>query len=608
MPEDKKSYGQSPALSRGIEAVTSWLENLGGTPRALTSLELRAYPDRRIQSGWRLEVAFPDRTRAIDILIDYDFPRTPPRIAVVDRPPFLAWPHIEKDGVLCVLPEGAEVDPHAPEEVVRHVLKLSVELIEESLAGLNLEDFREEFLSYWNRSLTENAPKLRSLLKVDPTSRVVKVWRGRDFYLIADSESDAKIWLERSYRSSKNNGRRFEDALFFWIERPLLPEEYPKSGANLRRIIGERAPDGLRMLESLVASQPDQVVVVLGARTKNGPCLAGIVVRAPQMSGPGRPKNPLSRGFRPDRVPKSLVASRYLGSGPVTRASVERADAAWIHGRDQDIRFPRLRASRVAILGCGSVGAAVAVKLAEAGVGSLLLVDPETLSQANVGRHPLGAGSVGSYKAIALAKRITSDFPHINDVNASVEKCESLLAREPEKLASQDLIVSAMGSWSAEGRLNDWHVAHGRPFPIVYGWTEAHASAGHAVLVTNEGGCFGCGVGPFGNPLLRVTDWPEGTTQRNEPACGAVFQPYGPVELSHIVALIAELSIDSLLDPGRAATHRIWAARSQRLVSIGGTWTRDWLCVCGERSEGGFVFERTWMPDDRCLVCRAEAA
>jgi len=492
--------------------------------------------------------------------------------------------------------------------VLRDVLRLSAELIEDNVAGLNLEDFRDEFLSYWNRSLDENATKVRSLLTLDPTTRLIKVWRGREFYLVADTETDAKTWLERSYRVGKQKEWKFEDALFVWIEHPMLPAEYPKSGDGLRRLLRERAPEGSRILESLVVPQPDQVLVVLGARTANGPCLAGVVVRAPRASGRGRPKKPLSRGFRNDRVPASLLAARYFGGGPVSRVSVERADAAWVHGRDQDVRFPKLRAARVAVIGCGSVGAAVAMKLAEAGVGRIHLVDPEALSYANVGRHPLGATSVGSSKAAALAKRIQGDFPHIVDVTSSTERCEDLLAREPDALASMDLIVSAVGSWSAEGALNEWHLSRGRARPIIYGWTEAHACAGHAVLVTDESGCFGCGVGPFGNPSLRVTDWPGGSTQRSEPACGAVYQPYGPIELSHIVAMIAELSVDAILDPGRAATHRIWAARAHQLECAGGEWTEEWLAVTGGRSEGGFVYERAWVAKDQCTACRAEAA
>ena len=607
MPEAGTALGPPSIVRQGIEEVVASLEQLGGVHRPLTAQELRAYRGRRIRSGWRLQVKFLDGARTLDVLIDHRFPRTPPRVALVDRPSFLTWPHIEEDGMLCVLPEGAEVDPRAPARVLREVLKLSAELIEENIAGLNDEDFRSEFLSYWNRTLTENSTNVRSLLNLDPSSRVAKVWRGADFYLLADTECEAKAWLERSYGLGEKKVWRFDDALFAWIDRPMVPGEYPKSGDSLRRLIRERAPGAASMLEKLVVAQPDQVLVVLGASTANGPCLAGVIVKAPRLAGRSRPKKGLTRGFRPHQVPAALLASRYFGGEPVARISVERADAAWIHGRDRDVRFRKLRGARVAILGCGSIGAAVAMQLAEAGVGSILLVDPETLGFANVGRHPLGVGSVGSLKAVALAKRISGDYPHMVEVSSSTERCEDLLVQDTDALTSKDLIVSAMGSWSAEGALNDWHLSRSRSQPIVYGWTEAYACAGHAVLVTRSGGCFGCGVGPFGNPSLRVTDWPQGPTQHPEPACGAVFQPYGPIELSHIVALIAELSVDALLEPTRTPTHRVWAARKRHLDRSGGVWTGEWLARTGHRSEGGFVFEDSWMADDLCPACRTEA-
>jgi hypothetical protein len=54
-----------------------------------------------------------------------------------------------------------------------------------------------------------------------------------------------------------------------------------------------------------------------------------------------------------------------------------------------------------------------------------------------------------------------------------------------------------------------------------------------------------CGFEGTGLPDFRVTDWPAGTPTRQEPACGAVFQPYGPVELGYVNSLVSELALDS---------------------------------------------------------------
>ena len=90
----------------------------------------------------------------------------------------------------------------------------------------------------------------------------------------------------------------------------------------------------------------------------------------------------------------------------MTKATVERADHLWIHGRDQDLRQEHLRQARVAILGCGSVGGPLVRLLAQAGVGNFLLVDPGTMDWPNVGRHEMGADSVSRFKAPELARLI----------------------------------------------------------------------------------------------------------------------------------------------------------------------------------------------------------
>jgi integrase len=135
------------------------------------------------------------------------------------------------------------------------------------------------------------------------------------------------------------------------------------------------------------------------------------------MPAPAAPKHgardPLTKGFRPGAVPDTLLLARYFGRAKLLRRPIERADASWVHGRGEDPRVARLRGKRVAVIGCGSVGAPVAIALAQAGIGHLIPIDFDRLRWSNVGRHPLGASYVGQNKAKALAEKIRSAFPHI---------------------------------------------------------------------------------------------------------------------------------------------------------------------------------------------------
>lgn len=66
----------------------------------------------------------------------------------------------------------------------------------------------------------------------------------------------------------------------------------------------------------------------------------------------------------------------------------------------------------VAVVGCGGVGSWIAYFLALAGVTNLWLFDPDTVSEHNLNRLPLGASSIGVSKSKALADFITTLRPN----------------------------------------------------------------------------------------------------------------------------------------------------------------------------------------------------
>jgi hypothetical protein len=177
-----------------------------------------------------------------------------------------------------------------------------------------------------------------------------------------------------------------------------------------------------------------------------------------------------------------------------------------------------------------------------------------------------------------------------------------------DDLDACDLIVSATGSWAADGRLDAWHAETGRRVPIVYAWMEAHACAGHALLLEASDGCLRCGFDKTGLPKFRVTAWPNGATERQEPACGAVYQPYGPVELGYVNSLTAELALDTLLGEESGAVHRVWIGADKRLREVGGTWNAAWRADPAFREEGGFTLCRPWVSASCATCSKTQAA
>ena len=603
MPRDRLSHdGRRAALL----LETTLRERAGQAPERLDRATISSdYPGRDwIVAAWRINVMFSDGvTRRIDLVVGSQFPTTPVRTALVDHPKSMTWPHVESDGILCLLPNMAEWDPDNPSEVAMDLLNRSVRLVEELLEGSIIErDFREEFVTYWGYRVHSQGANLYSLVAPKPPSRMVRVWRGKGLEVVGEDQDSIAKWV--CHRFGDKTTVKTEPAAFLWLEAPLLPAEYPETAADLYHLAERTAGEARMVLEQAAKGEPDEVLTLLGAIGRGGAALIGVKALNPkQRKGrPRAPDDPLSVGFRPGNTPAPLLLGRFFGAVPVVRTLVQRADADWVHGRGQDDRTRRLLGATVAVIGCGSVGAPVACALAQAGIGRLIMVDPEPLTWPNVGRHPLGATAVGRNKAEALAERLQTDFPHLKVEHRSCG-LHQLIAHNQGLLEGADIIVSATGNWGAESALNRWHVRQTRERPIVYGWTEAHACAGHAVAIGQRGGCLQCHMGRTGAPELTVVEWPDGgDIAQEEPACGAHYQPYGPVELAYVNAMIAEVVLDCLLYPPVQSFSRVFVASPRRIESLGGQLSEGWRSAFGEIEEGVRTVDRPWISAG-CVAC-----
>lgn len=581
-------------------------------PAVLGPRELLAYNRQwRIVAGWRIIVDFGEAApRRMDILIPETFPLGCPRFALVDRPPFLHWPHVERDGILCLLPNMTEVDLDDPAGVVVNLLSRATHLVRELIGGAIVErDFRDEFLTYWRYDANAADSRLTSIFQAARPSREICVWQAPNIKLLGNTEKQVADWLRNRFGGRALRRNRAERAMLIWLDQPLLPSEYSKTARDLMQLAERAGPEVAASLAQIAMSRQENIVVVIAADARFGPGLVVVTATAPGLARafPGGLRAPLDKGFRPSKVPAEVLLDRYFGLELVCRDEPARADAPWVHGRGQDERSAKLIASTVTVFGCGSVGAPVAVALAQAGVGHINLVDHDAVAWANVGRHPLGASAVGKNKAEALAEKLRADFPHATFTPFAVGLFE-MVRSSRKALLESDLVVSAMGSWRAESQLNDWHCQEDRPMPIVYGWTEAHAAAGHAVVIGQKGGCLRCGVGRTGVPTFQVTTWPDGGSGAlEEPACGAHYQAYGPVELSFVMGLIAQTVLDGLLGKIGQSAHRVYATRRTLLDDAGGSWSSEFIDAYPGREDGGFIVDRVW-PGSACTNCARAAS
>jgi len=587
---------EAPGATRtDIETkVGKWLAaNTGARP--LAEAELQRYKTEGARCGWRLDVAVCDRPVALDLVIDSRFPRSRPMVALAEPPAFPSYPHVEEDGRLCIVEDSDELDHSQPIAIVKAVLGGAAEILERGVAGTNHAEFQTEFLSYWKPTAKGDA--INSLVDPCGGTRRVKLWRSKAGYFVAEDRSTLNAWLANRAGKGLPRDVQCSSALLLWLDQPLLPSEYPKTPEDLRALAARLGEPASATLDAFLGHEQQDWVVLLGAEADNGPCFAAVTIKSGKRNG--RKGSRGTTGFRKGKAPPAVVLGQAR-HGVLARHRVERADPWWIHGRDGNADLTTLRASRVVMVGCGSLGAPIARLLAQAGVSEIDLVDPDQLKLENISRHVLGADTSRQNKAAALAQRLQRDFPHSR---AMGHPCawQKLAADNPGILAQADLVVSTVGSWSHEAELNVRQLETGHPATILYAWAEPYASAGHAVLIGKSGGCLACGLSPTGHAQFRAAEFSAPTLQR-EAACGNYFQPYGAPEITAIASMAADLALDRLLGRADDGAYRIASGREPAIARAGGIWTGDWRAATQNRPSATLV-ERVWRHDPVCPAC-----
>jgi adenylyltransferase/sulfurtransferase len=121
--------------------------------------------------------------------------------------------------------------------------------------------------------------------------------------------------------------------------------------------------------------------------------------------------------------------------------------------------------ARVAIVGVGGLGCPAAQYLAAAGVGSLTLIDSDTVSVTNLHRQILfGPDDVGARKVDAAAKALAERYPW-TAVTSVATRLTPDTARDV--LAGHDVILDGTDTWSSRHTVADAASVLG--IPLVWG-------------------------------------------------------------------------------------------------------------------------------------------
>jgi molybdopterin/thiamine biosynthesis adenylyltransferase len=252
----------------------------------------------------------------------------------------------------------------------------------------------------------------------------------------------------------------------------------------------------------------------------------------------------------------------------------------------------------IAVIGCGAVGSRIVEQLALSGIGNIVIIDNDLLSEDNIYRHVLGGQEIGKNKAEAMSKHLKHRLPYVNVTDKSMRREQWI---DKEGWRDVQVIIDATADFTGMREMNKKIVNSNNVLPVVYCWLEACGIGGHAVLVDGKSkGCIEClfefkDQGPY-----RRSDFldPYQNITKDLTGCGGAFTPFSALDSIKTATLAVELALEFIIN-GRESSYRYWVGEN-KLAKKSGLKLSSWYekAKFGRREEVETKFSKR-----NCPVC-----
>lgn len=469
----------------------------------------------------------------------------------------LEIPHVESDGRLCIDGDPGPLSGGTPRERIDQLIDTFYSTFLDPWSRGDLDNhFAKEAMSYWAIHYSRSATSTQPVVKVfttDPVLQSAKVYKSRFIenrrIVIAGEDSI----IRSRYANSLSDGTTISSVIVaeIPITYPFIPDNWPKNIKDIQRLI-------------TIKLGANEAKKFLKSEGRKGRAIHKIVVfRAPGCSFgyllPGGPCTIIKKGKSVKSYPnRKLIPLK-----------VERLDVSWTTGRDQHPEYFDRQLKHVLIIGVGALGSPIAEQLAKSGIGKITLVDDDMLSAANIGRHTLGANSIGSSKVDRLAQSISVRWPSCYVLAFHLSFQQWLKANS---LVDVDMILDLTGEPGVRLRVDQERRKHN--VDLLIAWMEPFVVSAHACLLPV--GSFWVAGGLDRLKSLNAVDWPDGV-MLNEPACSSSFQSYTSAAATHAVALTLEAALDLIDKKMDRPIVRHWIRGKQYLDECyAGLQYNDW--------------------------------
>jgi molybdopterin-synthase adenylyltransferase len=521
-----------------IGQFTAHVSQVRKEARQLAATTLEQLGFRPGKDGWSGQLSLSDGSSfRVNVVLPPEFPDVLPEIFLAQSEVALQIAHVERSGAICIAPKsGTLLDVERPGAIVAQALSMAAAVLQGRSAANQSRELQSEFTAYWAERGADTLLSICSPCNPSGVIVLAKLPVQGVTSLIAPSRLAAYTWAEATNKTIET----IDEGYFVRLASvPTLPRfnELLALRQLLYIVRTHASPEIAAALRSWLTTHGIPSTVVLSAPLDDN---TDHVLFAARLDPSASAMKDLERGYRKGHAPRQVVVNKAMGKS-IRRLDVLRVDPDYLLPRGG--ADPSLRDKTVTIVGCGSVGSCVAQALAAAGIGTLVLVDPEDLEPGNLHRHVLGARFIGEPKAVSLAKVLRERFPHLQ-VHDYPQRIEDVLDKSERITLSSDVLVVAIGHETLELRLNSF--LHGQ-MRRIHVWLEPLGLGGHVLSLRKNGpGCFACLYrhdDDHGLMNMASLVEPGQIFQRTIGGCAGTFTSFGMLDAEQAAVLASRETV-----------------------------------------------------------------
>jgi molybdopterin-synthase adenylyltransferase len=460
------------------------------------------------------KIQFKDKSIDFRIRIPINYPLGYPKFYLDDESLYLKYPHIERyiTGIgssICYLEDIKKIPYLNGYNLIFNELKRVESILEDyKLDKFKVEDFINEFDSYWldkkviylDLHAEENEPKLH---KISSCSSIFK-------NIITDNTEKTKLKLD--ILGLKYD--QFQSIIYFPFNTKLktIPFKYNQ----ILELIEENGYKSFFEKNISLKSVSDYIYFSFFIdEIKHFACC--------------KIDRKLCRDI--------YIIPKFYPNYNLERLVVKRIDRERIFSRGgNNITSYISRTNiKIGIIGCGSLGGSLALKLAKSGIKNFTLIDYDYLDINNIARHICSMRYLNKNKAEALKLTILEHFPDCN-INPYPDNAMDCL----QVLDNQNLIISALGS---DGTIFETFLVQiYEHIPKIISWFEGSVG-GHAMFIKTKVDNFSEIIGK----LKIVADGKEKELIKDDIGCNSVYAPYAFIDAENTITAVARMVTDFII-------------------------------------------------------------